>query len=77
MIEHHKECPATDGFGCRCDELILIDKVIEQIKRDIDNCDETAIVELLLSTPRNKLESFLPENVPEKLKAFIPLGELK
>jgi hypothetical protein len=77
MIAHDSNCPAPNGFGCGCDELILIDKVIEQIKRDIDNCDETAIVELLLATPRDKLESFLPENVPEKLKAFIPLGELK
>ena len=77
MIGHHKECPATDGFGCRCEELSLVDKVIEQIKRDIDNCDETAIVELLLATPRKNLESFLPENKPEQLKVFIPLGELK
>ena len=21
MKKHHKDCPAVDGFGCRCDEL--------------------------------------------------------
>jgi len=41
----------------------LIDAVIEQIKRDLnDNEDATAIVELLLSVPRDALEAYLPDS---------------
>ena len=41
----------------------LIDLVIEQIRKDFDNCDETALTELLLNIPRANLEAYLPEDV--------------
>jgi len=41
----------------------LVDEVIEQIKRDLsDTGDVTAIVELLMSAPRDALEAFLPNS---------------
>jgi hypothetical protein len=39
----------------------LIDLVIKQIKNDFQVGDYTAIVELLLHTPRANLIGFLPE----------------
>jgi hypothetical protein len=39
----------------------LIDIVIEQIKRDIENGDVTAITELLHFVPEINLKSFLSE----------------
>ena len=39
----------------------LIDRVIDQIKKDIQEGDETAIVELLWSTPLKNLIAYLPE----------------
>lgn len=39
----------------------LIDRVIDQIKKDIQEGDETAIVELLWSTPVKNLIAYLPE----------------
>ena len=43
----------------------LIDLVIKQIRKDFDNCDETALTELLLSAPRKNLEAYLPERSAE------------
>jgi hypothetical protein len=40
---------------------LLIDRVIEQIKFDLENRDETAIIELLDKLPVSVLESYLPE----------------
>ena len=40
---------------------LLIDRVIEQIKFDLENRDVTAIIELLDKLPVSVLESFLPE----------------
>ena len=40
----------------------LVDEVIEQIKRDFESGDCTALIELLLSAPRNALEAYLPES---------------
>jgi len=46
----------------------LVDEVIEQIKRDLsDTGDVTAIVELLLSIPRDDLEAFLPNSCEPKI----------
>ena len=39
----------------------LVDKVIEQIKKDIDSGDTTALAELLRLSSLNWLESYLPE----------------
>jgi len=39
----------------------LIDKVIEQIVRDLNNGDTTAIEELLRSVPEENLEAFLSD----------------
>ena len=39
----------------------LVERVIEQIKKDLANGDETAIEELLALTPQTLLEQFLPE----------------
>ncbi len=39
----------------------LIDQVIDQIIRDIDMGDQTAIEELLMSYPEDKLKGFLSE----------------
>ena len=48
----------------------LIDAVIDQIKSDIANGDETAIIELLWSTPVKNLIAYLPE---ENQKEYKPL----
>ena len=40
--------------------MTLIDKVLEQIKEDVEIGDMTAIEELLNGTCKEKLESFLP-----------------
>lgn len=40
----------------------LVDAVIEQIRQDLDNCDATAIYDLLQNhVPKKSLEDFLPE----------------
>ncbi len=39
----------------------LFDKVVEQIKDDIENKDLTAIYELLKFVPEKNLKAFLPE----------------
>ena len=39
----------------------LIAQVIEQIKTDFENGDETAIFELLANIPDRELEAYLPE----------------
>jgi hypothetical protein len=41
----------------------LIDNVIEQIKKDIESGDVTAIDELLRYVPTQKLEAFLSEDL--------------
>lgn len=41
----------------------VLDAVIAQIKLDIANEDETAIVELLARLPRKVLLSYLPESL--------------
>lgn len=45
----------------------LVERVIDQIKKDIQEGDETAIVELLWSTPVKNLIAYLPE---EEWKEF-------
>lgn len=40
----------------------LIDAAIEQIKRDLEAGDSTAIAELLTHVPQRNLQAFLPEN---------------
>tara|TARA_R110000868_G_C10380519_1_gene719336 strand:+ start:341 stop:502 length:162 start_codon:yes stop_codon:yes gene_type:complete len=47
------------------DLKIVIDMVIEQIKKDIEAGDMTAIEELLLSVPQEKLVAYLPEETWE------------
>ena len=39
----------------------LIDSVVDQIMRDIEMSDQTAIEELLMSCPEDKLRGFLSE----------------
>ena len=39
----------------------LIDKVIEQIKRDFESEDTTALVELLMQLPKTRLTEYLTE----------------
>ena len=41
----------------------LYDEVLNQIAQDISNSDFTAIEELLKSVPREKLISYLPEEL--------------
>jgi hypothetical protein len=41
----------------------LIDLVIQQIKKDLDSGDETAIAELLKFVPTENLQSFLSEAI--------------
>lgn len=45
----------------------LIDKVIEEIKRDIENQDVSALAVLLESCPRKDLEAYLPEDLSEEI----------
>ncbi len=40
---------------------VLIDRVIEQIRKDLDSEDVTAIYELLAHLPEKVLEAYLPE----------------
>ena len=42
---------------------MLIDQVIEQIKKDIGDGDWTAIVEMLNNLPTEILEAYLPEDI--------------
>jgi hypothetical protein len=42
---------------------LLIDRVIEQIRKDLDNEDVTAIFELLAYVPDKALEAYLPEEM--------------
>ena len=46
--------------------MSLIDKVIEQIRRDLDFGDSTALEELLKNTPEKDLKEYLPELLQEK-----------
>ena len=43
------------------DNTILLDKVIEQMQRDFDNQDVTAIERLLMFVPIKHLEGYLSE----------------
>ena len=40
---------------------ILLEKVLEQIKEDIKNGDEVAILDLLAFIPEENLTNYLPE----------------
>ncbi len=40
---------------------VLIDRVIEQIRKDLDSEDVTAIYELLAHLPEKVLQAYLPE----------------
>ncbi len=40
---------------------LLIDRVVEQIRKDLDSEDVTAIYELLAYLPDKVLEAYLPE----------------
>ena len=51
--------------------LDLWETVIEQIKADFENLDETAVYEMLKSMPQENLIAFLPE---EKQFSFLPEG---
>jgi hypothetical protein len=42
----------------------LIDRVLEQIQKDIEDGDLTAIEELLTYVPYTYLTNYLPENSP-------------
>ena len=46
----------------------IINEVIEQIKIDIQNCDISAIEELLMCCPKKNLMAYLPENKQNQLK---------
>ena len=37
------------------------ESAIEQIKKDLEACDETAIYEMLQSVPQENLRAYLPE----------------
>ena len=39
----------------------LVDKVLKQIKKDIENGDVSAIDEMLLSVDEESLKAYLPE----------------
>jgi hypothetical protein len=41
--------------------MTLIERVVEQIKQDINNGDVTALEELLSFTPKENLIAYLPE----------------
>ena len=43
--------------------LDLWETVIEQIKADFENRDETALYEMLKSIPQENLTAFLPEGI--------------
>lgn len=43
---------------------ILRDWVVEQIKKDVDSGDLTAIYELIMELPDEKLIAYLPEEMP-------------
>jgi hypothetical protein len=46
----------------------IVDQVIEQIKKDLSVGDETAIDELLHSTPDENLIAFLPDDDQPRLR---------
>lgn len=46
----------------------LIDAVVEQIKKDLESNDETAICELLSFVPEKNLINYLPEEQWSKFK---------
>ena len=47
----------------------LIDKVLQQIKTDIESGDVTSVEELLRNTPQTALLGYLPEEFTEPLSA--------
>ena len=53
------------GVTSMSDLKIVIDLVIEQIKKDIEAGDVTAIEELLTAVPMDSLVGYLPENTWE------------
>ena len=42
-------------------KMELIDNVLDQIQRDVENGDFDAVIELLYNIPTEKLEGYLPE----------------
>jgi hypothetical protein len=48
--------------------MTLIERVVEEIKRDIDNGDVTALEELLSFTPKENLIAYLPEEEWERFE---------
>ena len=46
----------------------LIEAVVEQIKKDFVEHDETALYELLSFLPKRRLLGYLPEEEQERLK---------
>lgn len=47
---------------------LLVDKVIDQIKKDCEEKDYTAIEGLLLLVPNKTLKDYLPEDLTEKFE---------
>ena len=61
---HRKKYKSLARPGVYMDEAVdqaLIDSVVDQIMRDIEMGDQTAIEELLMSCPEDKLRGFLSE----------------
>ena len=48
--------------------MTLIERVVEEIKRDIDNGDVTALEELLSFIPKENLIAYLPEEEWERFE---------
>lgn len=46
----------------------LLDAVVDQIKKDFEEQDETALYELLSNLPKRRLMAYLPDEVQETLK---------
>lgn len=45
----------------------LLDAVVEQIKKDFEEQDETALYELLSNLPKRRLMAYLPDEVQAEL----------
>lgn len=46
----------------------ILEAVVEQIKKDFTEQDETALYELLSHLPKRRLLGYLPEEIQETLK---------
>jgi hypothetical protein len=47
---------------------LIIDAVIEQIKKDLETNDEYAIYEMLKNVSKKNLLAYLPEDISNELK---------